>query len=124
MDGADQILETISKLLNLGVPVAMLVVIVWLVIKYAPAGIKALQDLGNSIAKNTGAVTELKTSYDLQIDRISVVTIQLKEVSENIDLIQSRQVHMEDYDKLYLLLEGIRLKIDELGTKIINHTHE
>ena len=124
MDGADQILETISKLLNLGVPVAMLVVIVWLVIKYAPAAIKALQDLGNSIAKNTGAVTELKTSYDLQIDRISVVTIQLKEVSENIDLIQSRQVHMEDYDKLYLLLEGIRLKIDDLGTKIINHTHE
>ena len=124
MDGADQILETISKLLNLGVPVAMLVVIVWLVIKYAPAAIKALQDLGNSIAKNTGAVTELKTSYDLQIDRISVVTIQLKEVSENIDLIQSRQVHMEDYDKLYLLLEGIRLKIDDLGIKIINHTHE
>lgn len=124
MDGADQILETISKLLNLGVPVAMLIVIVWLVIKYAPAAIKALQDLGNSIAKNTGAVTELKTSYDLQIDRISVVTIQLKEVSENIDLIQSRQVHMEDYDKLYLLLEGIRLKIDDLGTKIINHTHE
>ena len=124
MDGADQILETISKLLNLGVPVAMLIVIVWLVIKYAPAGIKALQDLGNSIGKNTGAVTELKTSYDLQIDRISVVTIQLKEVSENIDLIQSRQVHMEDYDKLYLLLEGIRLKIDDLGTKIINHTHE
>ena len=123
-NGGIDLFTSLEKLLNLGVPVAMLIVIVWLVIKYAPAAIKALQELGNSIAKNTGAVTDLKTSYDLQIDRISVVTFQLKEVSENIDLIQSRQVHMEDYDKLYLLLDGIRLKIDDLGTKIINHTHE
>ena len=122
--GGLDIFASIEKLLNLGVPLAMLIVIVWLVIKYAPAAIKALQELANSIAKNTGAVTDLKTSYDLQIDRISVVTIQLKQLGENIDLIQSRQVHVEDYDKLYLLMEGIRMKIDDLGTKIINHSHE
>ncbi len=122
--GGLDLFASIEKLLNLGVPLAMLIVIVWLVIKYAPAAIKVLQELANSIAKNTGAVTDLKTSYDLQIDRISVVTIQLKQLGENIDLIQSRQVHVEDYDKLYLLMDGIRLKIDDLGTKIINHNHE
>ncbi len=123
-NGGIDLFTSIEKLLNLGVPVAMLIVIVWLVIKYAPAAIKALQELGNSIAKNTGAVTDLKTSYDLQIDRISVVTLQLKTLGESIDLIESRQVQIADYDKLYLLLDSIRMKVDELGVKIINHINE
>ena len=122
--GGIDLFTSVEKLLNLGVPVAMLIVIVWLIIKYAPAAIKALQQLGESIAKNTGAVNDLKTSYDLQIDRISVVTIQLKTLGETIDLIESRQVQISDYDKLYLLMDGIRAKIDDLGTKIINHTNE
>ena len=42
---------SIEKLLNLGVPVAMLIVIVWLVIKYAPAAIKALQDKNSRMAE-------------------------------------------------------------------------
>ncbi len=123
-NGGIDLFTSLEKLLNLGVPVAMLIVIVWLVIKYAPAAIKALQELGNSIAKNTGAVTDLKTSYDLQIDRISVVTLQLKTLGETIDLIESRQVQLVDYDKMYLMLDSIRMKVDELGVKIINHINE
>lgn len=122
--GGLDLFGTVEKLLNLGVPMAMLIVIVWLIIKYAPAAIKALQELGNSIGKNTGAVNDLKASYDLQIDRISVVTIQLKTLGDTIDLIESRQVKIADYDKLYLLMDSIRIKMDDLGTKVTGHIAE
>ncbi len=120
----DSIFGVIEKLLNLGVPLAMLVVIVWLIIKYAPAAIKALQSLGNSIAKNTDAVTELKVSYDLQIDRLSVVTTQLKTLNETLDYVEKQQVKTADYDKLCTLINDVQTKLLNLTDMMENHCHD
>ena len=122
MDGAD-IFGTIEKLINLGVPLAMLIVIVWLVIKYAPSAIKALQELGASLGKNTGAVTDLKVSYDFQVDKLGIVTAQLKTLSDALDFVESNQVKLSDYDKLYTLINNVQNKLNELTTKMDNHVN-
>ena len=120
----DSIFGAIEKLLNLGVPLAMLVVIVWLIIKYAPAAIKALQSLGNSIAKNTDAVTELKVSYEFQIDRLSVVTTQLKTLNETLDYVEKQQVKTVDYEKLCVLINDVQTKLVNLTDMMENHCND
>ncbi len=120
----DSFFGAIEKLLNLGVPLAMLVVIVWLIVKYAPAAIKALQSLGNSIAKNTDAVTELKVSYDFQIDRLSVVTTQLKTLNETLDYVEKQQVKTADYDKLCTLINDVQTKLVNLTDMMENHCND
>ena len=114
MDGADQILETISKLLNLGVPVAMLIVIVWLTIKYAPGAIKAIQSLGETIKLNTMSQAELKLSYDKQVDRLSVVTSQLEDTLHTLGKDEAKQVTLTEFNKLVELVYGMQVKINDL----------
>lgn len=114
MDGADQILETISKLLNLGVPVAMLIVIAWLAIKYAPGAIKAIQSLGENIKLNTMSQGELKLSYDKQVDRLAVVTAQLEDTLHTLGKVEAKQVTITEFNKLIDLVYGMQLKINDL----------
>lgn len=113
MDGTD-IFSMIEKLLNLGVPVAILVVIVSLTIKYAPGAIKALQSLGENIRLNTLSQAELKLSYDKQVDRLSVVTAQLEDTLQTLAKVEAKQVTLTEFNKLIDLVYGMQVKINEL----------
>lgn len=113
MDGID-IFSMIEKLLNLGVPVAILVVIVWLAIKYAPGAIKAIQSLGENIKLNTLSQAELKLSYDKQVDRLSVVTAQLEDTLQTLGKVEAKQVTLTEFNKLIDLVYGMQLKINDL----------
>lgn len=114
MENADAILGTISDLLNLGIPVAMLIVIVWLAIKYTPGLIKAIQTLGENIKLNTLSQAELKSSYDNQIDRLSVVTAQLEHTLETLGKVEAKQVTLTEFNKLIDLVYGMQVKINEI----------
>lgn len=113
MEGTD-IFTMIEKLLNLGVPVAMLIVIVWLAIKYAPGAIKAIQSLGENIKLNTLSQAELKLSYDKQVDRLSVVTAQLEDTLQTLGKVEAKQVTITEFNKLIDLVYGMQVKINEL----------
>lgn len=113
MEGTD-IFTMIEKLLNLGVPVAILVVIVWLAIKYAPGAIKAIQGLGENIKLNTLSQAELKLSYDKQVDRLSVVTAQLEDTLQTLGKVEAKQVTLTEFNKLIDLVYGMQLKINDL----------
>ena len=118
LEGATDIFSIIERLLNLGVPVAILVVIVWLAIKYAPGAIKAVQSLAENIKLNTMSQAELKTSYDKQVDRLAVVTEQLKNVADGLDVVEARQVKNEDFTKLINLVYDIQIKINDLHSRM------
>ena len=45
METADTLLTTIKGLLDLGIPVAILIVIAWLALKYTPGLIKAANNI-------------------------------------------------------------------------------
>jgi len=113
MEGTD-IFSMIEKLLNLGVPVAILIVIVWLAIKYAPGAIKAIQVLGENIKLNTLSQAELKLSYDKQVDRLSVVTAQLEDTLQTLGKVEAKQVTITEFNKLIDLVYGMQLKINDL----------
>ena len=113
MEGTD-IFTMIEKLLNLGVPVAILVVIVWLTIKYAPGAIKAIQSLGENIKLNTMSQAELKLSYDKQVDRLAVVTAQLEDTLQTLGKVEAKQVTLTEFNKLIDLVYGMQLKINDL----------
>lgn len=117
LEGATDIFSIIERLLNLGVPVAILVVIVWLAIKYAPGAIKAVQSLAENIKLNTMSQAELKTSYDKQVDRLAVVTEQLKSVADGLDIVEARQVTADDFGKLVNLVYDIQIKINDLHAR-------
>lgn len=121
MENADAILGTISDLLNLGIPVAMLIVVVWLVIKYTPGLIKTIQTLGENIKLNTLSQAELKSSYDNQIDRLSVVTSQLEHTLETLGKVEAKQVTLTEFNKLIDLVYGMQVKINDLHTNMGNN---
>ena len=112
MDGAEQILETISKLLNLGVPVAMLIVIVWLIIKFMPALISSFKTLGDNINLNTTATEGLKMAFDRQVDKMSLVTVQLSDVLKTLGEVELNQVKKNEFDKMCELVYEVHTKIN------------
>ena len=120
MEGTD-IFTMIEKLLNLGVPVAILVVIVWLTIKYAPGAIKAIQSLGENIKLNTMSQAELKLSYDKQVDRLAVVTAQLEDTLQTLGKVEAKQVTLTEFNKLIDLVYGMQLKINDLHANMVGN---
>ena len=60
MTGTDALITTIGKFVDLGIPIAILVFLGWLAIKYTPSLIKAANNLGDSMQANTAATCELK----------------------------------------------------------------
>ena len=124
MDGADQILETISKLLNLGVPVAMLIVIVWLIIKFMPNLISSFKILGDNIKLNTTATEGLKMAFDRQVDKMSLVTVQLNDVIKTLSEVEINQVKKNEFDKMYALVYEMHTKINHIHENIRNENNE
>ena len=114
MEGADQILVTISKLMDMGMPVAMLVVIVWLTIKYLPGLISTFKGLGDSMTKNTAATMDLKSAFDNQVDKMALVTFQLQNVVDNLNKVEAQQVKLPAFDKMSGIINEILYKVNSL----------
>ena len=120
MPETTDIFGSIERLLNLGVPVAILIVIIYLAIKYAPGAIKAVQMLAENIKLNTMSQAELKVSYDKQVDRLSGVTEQLKDVVEVLEKVEARQVRVEEFNKIVNLVYDMQVKLNDLHKRMIN----
>lgn len=119
MEQADGILSIIGELLDLGVPVAMLIMIGWLAVKYMPGLISGFKGLADSIAKNTAATTNLQGVFDRQVDKMAVVTVQLEELMENLDKVEAQQVKRPEFDNLLQLVYQMHQKINAIHDQMV-----
>lgn len=119
MEQADGILSIIGELLDLGVPVAMLIMIGWLAVKYMPGLISGFKGLADSIAKNTAATTSLQGAFDRQVDKMAVVTVQLEELMENLDKVEAQQVKRPEFDNLLQLVYQMHQKINAIHDQMV-----
>lgn len=119
MEQADGILSIIGELLDLGVPVAMLIMIGWLAVKYMPGLISGFKGLADSIAKNTAATTNLQGAFDRQVDKMAVVTVQLEELMENLDKVEAQQVKRPEFDNLLQLVYQMHQKINAIHDQMV-----
>lgn len=119
MEQADGILSIIGELLDLGVPVAMLIMIGWLAVKYMPGLISGFKGLADSITKNTAATTNLQGAFDRQVDKMAVVTVQLEELMENLDKVEAQQVKRPEFDNLLQLVYQMHQKINAIHDQMV-----
>ncbi len=124
MESADNIFSSIEKLLNLGVPVAMLIVIVWLTIKYSPGVIAAVKGLSDNLLKNTNAVDDLGKVYEGQGNKLNVVTEKIQGAVESLGRVESKQVKMEDFNRLYELTYSLHQKLNSLYEEMEKHAQD
>ena len=119
MEQAESVITIIGKLLDLGVPVAMLVIIVWLAVKYMPGLINGFKGLSDSISKNTTATANLQGAFDRQVDKMAVVTAQLEELMENLDKVEAQQIKRTEFDNLLQMVYQMHQKINILHDQMV-----
>jgi Tfp pilus assembly protein PilO len=119
MEQANGILSIIGELLDQGVPVAMLIMIGWLAVKYMPGLISGFKGLADSIAKNTAATTNLQGAFDRQVDKMAVVTVQLEELMENLDKVEAQQVKRPEFDNLLQLVYQMHQKVNAIHEQMV-----
>lgn len=122
MTGTDALITTIGKFVDLGIPIAILVFLGWLAIKYTPSLIKAANNLGDSMQANTAATCELKNVFTLQGDQLKSVTEKLQGAVDSLARCEARQVKMEDFNKLFILVSTMQNKLNELHVEMVDHT--
>ena len=121
METADTLLTTIKGLLDLGIPVAILIVIAWLALKYTPGLIKAANNLGDSMKSNTTATNDLRSVFNVQGDQLRTVTEKLQGAVDSLARCEARQVTMPDFVKLFDLVSSMQVRLNELQTEMNNH---
>lgn len=121
METADTLLTTIKGLLDLGIPVAILIVIAWLALKYTPGLIKAANNLGDSMKSNTTATNDLRSVFNVQGDQLRTVTEKLQGAVDSLARCEAKQVTMPDFVKLFDLVSSMQVRLNELQTEMNAH---
>lgn len=121
MTGADATLNTVSKYIDIGLPLLILAFIAWWVAKYSPNLVKAANNLGESMKANTSATCALKDVFDVQGDQLMNVTVKLQGAVDTLARCEAKQVKMEDFNKLFILVSTMQNKLNELHTEMTAH---